>query len=168
MSEGAAAPSAMHRCTRVWLCGWPAAQPPRARTAKAKPSRDVSSSPVPHLRHPRSKRRNSRRCSWPFFSRQVPKVQTLCASYTLITSGKVKCYVKLRIINKFFCLFFVVWLKKCNFVADICACGGIGRHARLRIWCREACKFESYQAYTPHGKQFKIHNSNLKAESFLR
>lgn len=28
-----------------------------------------------------------------------------------------------------------------------CACGGIGRHARLRIWCREACKFESYQAY---------------------
>ena len=28
-----------------------------------------------------------------------------------------------------------------------CACGGIGRHARLRIWCSDACKFESYQAY---------------------
>ena len=28
-----------------------------------------------------------------------------------------------------------------------CACGGIGRHARLRIWCLRACKFESYQAY---------------------
>ena len=44
--------------------------------------------------------------------------------------------------------FFGVWTKKCNFAPDICACGGIGRHARLRIWCREACKFESYQAYT--------------------
>ena len=28
-----------------------------------------------------------------------------------------------------------------------CACGGIGRHARLRIWCSDACRFESYQAY---------------------
>ena len=33
-------------------------------------------------------------------------------------------------------------------MAVLCACGGIGRHARLRIWCREACKFESYQAYS--------------------
>ena len=52
----------------------------------------------------------------------------------------------------FFLIFFVfsfdVWLKKCKFASDKCACGGIGRHARLRIWCREACKFESYQAYT--------------------
>ena len=24
-----------------------------------------------------------------------------------------------------------------------CGCGEIGRHARLRIWCREVCGFES-------------------------
>ena len=27
------------------------------------------------------------------------------------------------------------------------ACGEIGRHARLRIWCFAACRFESYQAH---------------------
>ena len=27
------------------------------------------------------------------------------------------------------------------------ACGEIGRRARLRIWCRETCRFESYQAH---------------------
>ena len=27
--------------------------------------------------------------------------------------------------------------------------GEIGRHARLRIWCRKACRFESYY---PHEK----------------
>jgi hypothetical protein len=27
--------------------------------------------------------------------------------------------------------------------------GEIGRHARLRIWCRKACRFESYY---PHLK----------------
>lgn len=31
---------------------------------------------------------------------------------------------------------------------DECACGVIGSHARLRIWCREACRFESYQAHS--------------------
>ena len=39
-----------------------------------------------------------------------------------------------------------------------CACGEIGRRARLRIWCRETCRFESYQAH---------HNTFLK-ENFLR
>ena len=29
-----------------------------------------------------------------------------------------------------------------------CACGEIGRRARLRIWCREACRFESYHPHT--------------------
>ena len=29
----------------------------------------------------------------------------------------------------------------------ISACGEIGRRARLRIWCRETCRFESYQAH---------------------
>ena len=28
-----------------------------------------------------------------------------------------------------------------------CACGVIGSHARLRIWCFTACRFESYQAH---------------------
>ena len=28
------------------------------------------------------------------------------------------------------------------------ACGEIGRRARLRIWCSDTCRFESYQAHT--------------------
>ena len=28
-----------------------------------------------------------------------------------------------------------------------CACGEIGRRARLRIWCFATCRFESYQAH---------------------
>ena len=31
--------------------------------------------------------------------------------------------------------------------ASVCACGVIGSRARLRIWCRETCRFESYQAH---------------------
>ena len=31
--------------------------------------------------------------------------------------------------------------------------GEIGRHARLRIWCRKACRFESYY---PHKKSFSF------------
>ncbi len=30
-----------------------------------------------------------------------------------------------------------------------CACGGIGRRARLRIWCLATCRFESCQAHSP-------------------
>ena len=33
------------------------------------------------------------------------------------------------------------------FLQSKCACGEIGRRARLRIWCRETCRFESYQAH---------------------
>ena len=29
-----------------------------------------------------------------------------------------------------------------------CACGEIGRRARLRIWCSDTCRFESYQAHS--------------------
>ena len=29
-----------------------------------------------------------------------------------------------------------------------CGCGVIGSRARLRIWCREACRFESYHPHT--------------------
>lgn len=32
---------------------------------------------------------------------------------------------------------------------NFCGYGEIGRHARLRIWCRKACRFESYY---PHKK----------------
>ena len=28
-------------------------------------------------------------------------------------------------------------------ITNFCGCGEIGRHARLRIWCREVCGFES-------------------------
>ena len=38
----------------------------------------------------------------------------------------------------------------------ICACGEIGRRARLRIWCRETCRFESYQAHPRASKQFSM------------
>ena len=43
------------------------------------------------------------------------------------------------------------------------ACGEIGRRARLRIWCRETCRFESYQAhfscgpFGAHRKGFFVH-----------
>ena len=30
---------------------------------------------------------------------------------------------------------------------SLCACGGIGRRARLRIWCFTTCRFESCQAH---------------------
>ena len=38
--------------------------------------------------------------------------------------------------------------KKYNYLCTRkCACGGIGRRARLRIWCLATCRFESYQAH---------------------
>ena len=30
-----------------------------------------------------------------------------------------------------------------NFITKICGCGGIGRRARLRIWCPTTCRFDS-------------------------
>ncbi len=42
--------------------------------------------------------------------------------------------------------------KKCFiFAPALSASGGIGRHARLRIWCRKACGFESRLAYIENG-----------------
>ena len=35
----------------------------------------------------------------------------------------------------------------CTFAVDFCACGEIGRRARLRIWCLAMCRFESCQAH---------------------
>lgn len=43
--------------------------------------------------------------------------------------------------------------------------GEIGRHARLRIWCRKACRFESYY---PHFKNpLIVINQRLKGFLFL-
>ena len=37
--------------------------------------------------------------------------------------------------------------KACTAFDTLCACGEIGRRARLRIWCFATCRFESYQAH---------------------
>ena len=39
-----------------------------------------------------------------------------------------------------------------------CECGVIGSRARLRIWCREACRFESYHPHNPYNKFQKTNN----------
>ena len=38
--------------------------------------------------------------------------------------------------------------KACTAFDTLCACGEIGRRARLRIWCFATCRFESYQAHS--------------------
>ena len=38
------------------------------------------------------------------------------------------------------------------YAAHICACDGIGRHARFRFSCRDACGFESLQAHHRRGR----------------
>ena len=43
-----------------------------------------------------------------------------------------------------------------------CGCGVIGSRARLRIWCREACRFESYH---PH-IDLKKPSENLIPKAF--
>ena len=45
--------------------------------------------------------------------------------------------------------------QKQNWQFAPCACGEIGRRARLRIWCFATCRFESYQAHN-RGKSEKI------------
>ena len=41
------------------------------------------------------------------------------------------------------------------------ACGEIGRRARLRIWCRETCRFESYQAHFSCGFPFRCTSKGI-------
>ena len=41
------------------------------------------------------------------------------------------------------------------------ACGEIGRRARLRIWCRETCRFESYQAHFSCGLPFRCTSKGI-------
>ena len=43
-----------------------------------------------------------------------------------------------------------------------CGCGVIGSRARLRIWCREACRFESY-----HPHKFTLEGFSSEKSSFL-
>ena len=44
--------------------------------------------------------------------------------------------------------FFVISKYYSYLCIRFCACGEIGRRARLRIWCFATCRFESYQAHT--------------------
>ena len=46
-----------------------------------------------------------------------------------------------------FCQWYLVIKKKSVTLHLVSACGEIGRRARLRIWYREMCRFESYQAH---------------------
>ena len=43
--------------------------------------------------------------------------------------------------------FFVISKYYSYLCIRFCACGEIGRRARLRIWCFATCRFESYQAH---------------------
>ena len=47
------------------------------------------------------------------------------------------------------------------FLQEKSACGEIGRRARLRIWCRETCRFESYQAHFSCGLPFRCTSKGI-------
>ena len=51
--------------------------------------------------------------------------------------AKTKKYRKFFVISKYYSYLCI----------RFCACGEIGRRARLRIWCFATCRFESYQAH---------------------
>ena len=44
--------------------------------------------------------------------------------------------------------------KRLIFAPAFRACGEIGRRARLRIWCSDTCRFESYQAHNETKEEF--------------
>lgn len=56
-----------------------------------------------------------------------------------------------------FCCDLSLTAKKAIFVTH-CGYGVIGSRARLRIWCREACRFESYHPHNPYNKFQKTNN----------
>ena len=65
-----------------------------------------------------------------------------CAEHTMHSAMKRKsriCFVLLSTFRNFA----AAYEKR----VSICACGGIGRRARLRIWCLTTCRFESCQAH---------------------
>lgn len=51
--------------------------------------------------------------------------------------------------NNFYQNCFENWKLSVSLHPQLRGYGEIGRHARLRIWCRKACRFESYY---PHFK----------------
>ena len=51
--------------------------------------------------------------------------------------------------------FSLLFRKKSYLCTRLSACGEIGRRARLRIWCRETCRFESYQAHVHRREMFE-------------
>ena len=54
-----------------------------------------------------------------------------------------------KCINIFCKIYFENWKLSVSLHPQLRGYGEIGRHARLRIWCRKACRFESYY---PHKK----------------
>jgi hypothetical protein len=52
--------------------------------------------------------------------------------------------------NNFYQNCFENWKLSVSLHPQLRGYGEIGRHARLRIWCRKACRFESYY---PHKKK---------------
>ncbi len=52
--------------------------------------------------------------------------------------------------NIFCQIYFENWKLCLSLHPQLRGYGEIGRHARLRIWCRKACRFESYY---PHKKK---------------
>ena len=46
--------------------------------------------------------------------------------------------------NNFYQNCFENWKLSVSLHPQLRGYGEIGRHARLRIWCRKACRFESY------------------------
>ena len=59
--------------------------------------------------------------------------------------------------KKIFLIFAPAYQKQCR------ACGVIGSRARLRIWCRETCRFESYHA---HNITYKSRQKPPKSDNF--
>ena len=51
--------------------------------------------------------------------------------------------------------------KKSVTLHPVSACGEIGRRARLRIWYREMCRFESYQAHKETKRKYRKDTSSF-------
>ena len=67
------------------------------------------------------------------------------ASIAFLLCGESWKYFRFYFVQSNFCITFASVFKPNTFLKS--ACGGIGRRARLRIWCLTTCRFESYQAH---------------------
>ena len=63
----------------------------------------------------------------------------------------------IEIVWAFFCLFCTGYLKKNYLCAPFSGCGGIGRHARLRIWCLRAWEFDSPRGHHRLSRRCMVH-----------